>query len=83
MHGQNKCNFTQGYALEQWKESKYFRTSIEFVSNQEAVNAYLGYTFNISKIEVNIFFQFVFEEAFYTILWYFESIQNPLLYLEF
>lgn len=56
---------------------------IEFVSNQEAVNTYLGHTFNISKIEVNIFFQFVLEEAFYTILWYFESIQNPLLYLEF
>lgn len=69
-----------------WNNGKKVSISelqIEFVSNQEAVNAYLGHTFNISKIEVNIFFQFVLEEAFYTILWYFESIQNPLLYLEF
>lgn len=59
------------------------KLKIEFVSNQNAVNTHLGHTFNISRIEVNIFFQFVFEEVFYTILWYIVSIQNTLHYLEF
>lgn len=69
-----------------WNNGKKVSISevqIEFVSNQEAVTAHLGHTFNINRIEVNTFFQFVFEEVFYAILWYIVSIQNHLLYLEF